>query len=142
MNKPIYVAVKDVMSDPPRTIDGLAPVSEAINAMREHNVSSLVIDRRHVGDEWGLLVVHDIAAKVIGLDRSPERVSVHEVMSKPVVTVDAAMDIRYAIRLLTRFGLSRSLVTEADELIGVVTLRDMVFRFTDAEAAGGRGKAE
>jgi len=133
MSKSVYIAVRDVMSGAIRTIDGLAPVSEAIETMREHGVSSLVIDRRHEGDEWGVLVVHDIAEKVIGLDRSPDRVSVHEVMSKPVVTVDAAMDIRYAIRLLTRFGLSRALVTEADELVGIVTLKDMVFRFAQAE---------
>ena len=54
-------------------------------------------------------------------------------MSKPAVTVDAEMDIKYAIRLLTRFGLSRALVMEKDELIGLVTLRDMVLRHAEAE---------
>jgi CBS domain-containing protein len=124
-----YVSVRDVMSPAPRTIDGLAPVSDAITIMRENDLSSLVIDKRHKGDEWGLIVVHDIAEKVIGLDRSPERVSVHEIMSKPVITVDSEMDIKYAIRLLARFGLSRALVEEKDELIGLVTLKDMVFRY-------------
>jgi len=124
-----YVSVRDVMSPAPTTIDGLAPVSDAIAIMREKDLSSLVIDKRHKGDEWGLIVVHDIAEKVIGLDRSPERVSVHEIMSKPVITVDSEMDIKYAIRLLARFGLSRALVEEKDELIGLVTLKDMVFRY-------------
>jgi len=124
-----YVSVRDVMSPAPTTIDGLAPVSDAIAIMREKELSSLVIDKRHKGDEWGLIVVHDIAEKVIGLDRSPERVSVHEIMSKPVITVDSEMDIKYAIRLLARFQLSRALVEEKDKLIGIVTLRDMVFRF-------------
>jgi CBS domain-containing protein len=50
-------------------------------------------------------------------------------MSKPVITVDSEMDIKYAIRLLARFGLSRALVEEKDKLIGIVTLRDMVFRY-------------
>ena len=49
-------------------------------------------------------------------------------MSKPVVTVDAEMDIKYAVRLLVRFSLSRALVTEKDALIGIVSLRDMVLR--------------
>jgi len=125
-----YISVRDVMSPTPHTIDGLAPVSQAIALMREKQVSSLVIDKRHKGDEWGIVVVHDIAEKVIGLDRSPDRVSVHEIMSKPVITVDSEMDIKYAIRLLARFGLSRALVEEKDALIGIVTLRDMVFRYT------------
>ena len=129
MSTPAYIPVRDVMTPEPRTIDGLARVSEAVEIMREHNVSSLVIDKRHQGDEYGLLVVYDIASKVIGLDLSPDRVSVYEAMSKPVVTVDAEMDIKYAIRLLTRFGLSRTLVTEKDAMIGIITLREMVLRF-------------
>jgi len=129
MTEQPYISVRDVMSPAPQTIDGLAPVSEAIAIMRDHNMRSLVIDKRHKGDEWGLIVVQDIAERVIGLDRSPERVSVHEIMSKPVITVDSEMDIKYAIRLLSRFGLSRALVEEKDELIGLVTLKDMVFRY-------------
>ena len=52
-------------------------------------------------------------------------------MSKPVLTVDASMEIKYGIRLLANFGLSRSLVVDHNEAVGFVTLRDMVFRYTD-----------
>ena len=120
--------VRAMMRDKPITVDGLATVREAIDLMRKDNISSLVIDKRHEHDEYGLVVVHDIAEKVISPDLSPERVNVYEIMSKPVVTVDAEMDVRYAIRLLTRFGLSRALVVEKGELAGLVTLRDMVLR--------------
>ncbi|MBT5752919.1 MAG: CBS domain-containing protein [Rhodospirillaceae bacterium] len=92
-------------------------------------MSSLIIDRRHAGDEFGIVVVEDIALKVIGEDRSPERTNVYEIMSKPVVTVDADMDIKYAIRLLGRFRLSRALVTDKGEAVGLVSMRDMVLRF-------------
>ena len=130
-----FEPVRAVMTPEPRIVDGLATVAEAIALMREHDVSSLVIDKRHEGDEYGIVVVHDIAEKVIGADRSPARTSVYEIMSKPVLTVDAEMDIKYAVRLLTRFGLSRSLVTQGDSLVGLVTLRDMVFRYLDNGAA-------
>ncbi len=122
------VAVRTVMRAKPKTIDGLATVREAVDLMRQSNISSLVIDKRHDRDEYGLVVVHDVAAKVIGPDLSPDRVNVYEIMSKPVVTVDADMDVRYAIRLLTRFGLSRALVVDKGDLAGLVTLRDMVLR--------------
>jgi len=134
MNARTYISVRDTMAPTPLTIDGVAPVSDAIDLMRDNQLSSLVIEKRHEGDEFGLLVVHDIAAKVICLDLSPDRVSVYEIMSKPVITVDAEMDIKYAIRLLTRFGLSRTLVTEKDELIGLVTLRDMVLSYAVPDA--------
>ena len=63
------------------------------------------------------------------LARAADRISVYEIMSKPVLVVEAEMDIKYAIRMLVRFGLSRALVTEAGKLVGIVTMRDMVLRF-------------
>lgn len=123
-----YVKVRQAMTPSPRLIDGLATVLEAIDLMRDHGVSSLVIDRRHDGDEYGLITVHDIAGKVIANDRAPERISVYEIMSKPALTVDVDMDVKYAIRILTRFQLTRALVTEHGDLAGIVTLRDMAIR--------------
>jgi CBS domain-containing protein len=117
------------MTPDPHVVDGLATVSEAMEVMRRENVSSLVVDRRHEGDEYGLLVVHDIAEHIIGGNRSPERTNVYEIMTKPVISLDARMDIKYAVRLLFRFGLSRALVLEQGELIGIVTLRELVFRY-------------
>ncbi len=125
-----YTKVREAMTASPRIIDGLATVREAIELMRECEVSSLVIDRRHEGDEYGVVSVHDIASKVIAVDRSAERTSVYEIMSKPAMTVDVDMDIKYAIRILTRFQLTRALVTEGGGLTGIVTLRDMAIRYT------------
>ncbi len=124
------ISVREVMSPSIHKVGGLATVREAIGLLRQHGVSSLIIDRRHEGDEFGIIVVEDIALKVIGEDRSPERTNVYEIMSKPVVTVDADMDIKYAIRLLGRFRLSRALVTDKGEAVGLVSMRDMVLRFT------------
>ncbi|MDH3472828.1 MAG: CBS domain-containing protein [Rhodospirillales bacterium] len=130
MSENSYTRVSEVMTPSPKVIDRLATVQEAIELMRQDRISSLVIDRRHEGDEYGLVVVHDIAAKVIAPDLSPKRVNVYEIMSKPVLTVDCDMDIKYAIRLLARFGISRGLVTEKGTLTGIVTMRDMVLRYS------------
>ena len=133
MSGSVYASVRDVMTPSPKVIDGLATVKEAIALMREHRISSLVIDRRHKADEYGLVVVSDIANRVIGRDRSPSRTSVYQIMTKPVLTVACEMDIKYAIRLLDRFGVSRALVTEGGNLVGLVTLRDMVLRYMAPE---------
>ncbi len=121
--------VGEVMTPSPRVIDGLATVREAVELMRNNAISSLVIDRRDERDEFGLVVVSDIAEKVIAQGRSLARTNVYEIMSKPVLAVDRAMDIKYAVRLLGRFGLSRALVTDDGALVGIVTMRDMVLRY-------------
>lgn len=130
-----YRPVRDAMRPEPKTIAGLASVAQAMDMMRRHGISSLVIERRHEGDEYGLVVMHDIAEKVIARNRSPQRVSVYEIMSKPVITVDTEMDIRYAVRLLTRFGVSHTLVMDKGELAGLVTLKDLVFTYIPPAAA-------
>lgn len=124
-----YTRVRSLMRPSPGMVDGLATVQQALDMMRRDNVGALVIDRRDDGDEYGIIVLSDIASKVIAENRAPERTSVYEVMSKPVVSVNAEMDIKYAIRLLSRFDLSRALVTQDGQLVGLVSLREMVFRY-------------
>ncbi|MDP6690907.1 MAG: CBS domain-containing protein, partial [Alphaproteobacteria bacterium] len=69
------------------------------------------------------------------LNHSPDRVDVYEIMSKPALTLDIAMDIRYAVRLLGNFGLSRGLVVDHDrKLVGIVSMRDMVLAYVEHEA--------
>ncbi len=134
MTSEIIVRIGDVMTASPRVIDGLASVREAIEVMRAEHVSSLIIDKRHEADEYGMVGVHDIAEQVIGIDRSVDRTSVYEIMSKPVLTVDKQMTVKYAIRLLTRFRLNRALVVEHGSMVGIVTLRDMTLRSADLDA--------
>jgi len=126
-----FTSVAKVMSHELQTINGLATVQQAINRMKESRVGSLIIERRHEGDEFGLVTVYDIAEQVVAKNRSFDRVSVYEIMVKPVVTVSADMNIKYAIRLLARLGMTRALVTRDEKLVGIVTQRDMVVRFAD-----------
>lgn len=128
-DEPHYIKVADVMVPDVRTIGNKATVKEAIDQMRAVGVSSLVVERRDKSDEYGLLVVSDIAREVIAENRAPDRVMVYEVMSKPVLTLPLEMNIRYAVRLLVKFGLSRALVVDTGRSpVGIVTLRDMVLR--------------
>ncbi len=124
------ITVSEAMSTSVHMIDATATVKEAIAVMREHEVSSLAVERRDEHDEFGLLVIADIAREVIAKNRAAERVNVYEVMSKPMVTLPADMDIKYAVRLLVRFALSRAVVVDSERRpVGIVTLRDMVLRY-------------
>jgi len=121
--------VADVMTPRVATIDGMATVDEAIKQMRDSGVSSVIVERKNDDDEYGMLVVSDVARHVIAKGRAASRVNVYEIMTKPVLTVPTEMNIKYAIRLLVQFSLSRALVVdEQRKPMGIVTLRDMVLR--------------
>ena len=133
-SNPNFISVADVMTPSPVVIDGLASIQDALNLMETNKVNALVIDRRYEGDEYGLISVSVIARRIIGENKSLERTSVYEIMEKPVLTVSSTMDIKYAIRLLAKFSLSRALVTELGQMVGFVALRDMTVRFARADA--------
>lgn len=128
MTESKYETVIDVMSENLIMIDGLTTISNALSIMRKNEISALVINRRNESDEYGLLTAWDIAKEVIAPDKAPERVSAYQVMQKPVLSMRANMNIRYAIRLFLKFNVSRALVIKNDEAIGIVTLRDMLIR--------------
>ncbi len=128
------IKISDVMSRDVRTIGGMATIAEAINEMREYNLSSLVVERRDEDDEYGLIELYDIAKSVIACNRSIERINVYEVMTKPVMAVPAEMKVRYAVRLLVKFRLTRALVVDdGRNPVGIVTLRDMVYGLSGEE---------
>ncbi len=135
--EPEIVKVADVTQTSLHMVNGLASVQEAIQEMNRLKVSSLVIERRQKGDEYGVITVYDIAAKVVALNLSTERTSVYEIMEKPALTLNDSMNAKYAIRLLARLGLTRALVTNDGGLLGLVTLRDLVLAYTDSEEPPG-----
>ena len=122
------VRVRDVMKKDFDLIDGRMTVMEALKTMNHVESKSLIVNKRHDDDEYGILMLSDIAKRVLAKDRSPNRVNVYEIMAKPVLSADPDMDIRYCARFLERFGITRAPVIENGEIIGIVSLTDMVLK--------------
>ncbi len=132
-----HIKVRQAMTTEVHLIDPMATVREAMTKMDEKKVGWLVVPRRDEKDELGIIGVINIADQVIAENRSLDRTDVYEVMIKPVLSLDGDMDIRYAVRLLTRFRLTRAVVVDQNrDLAGIVTLRDMVLSYVQLEAAG------
>lgn len=127
MNKQTPTTVKDVMKTEFLTMEGLDTVQQAIDRMLPDRLLVVLIKPRNDHDEYGIVVLKDIAKKIIAHDRSPNRVNLFEIMSKPAISVDADMDIRYCARLFHQFGLSVAPVMHNRKLIGTVTYGDIVF---------------
>ncbi|MCI5059545.1 MAG: CBS domain-containing protein [Alphaproteobacteria bacterium] len=125
------ICVKDVMTPEVKTIDGLATVAEAIQTMKDKKYGALIVAKRDEDDEYGFITVQDIAKNVIEKNLSPERVHVYEIMNKPVLSMRADMNIRYAIRLLEQIDHGRALVIENRRAVGIVTMYDMVIHYMD-----------
>lgn len=109
-------------------IDGGMDVLSALKIMKKVGDTILIVKRRDDKDEYGMLLFSDIAKHVIAKNRAPERVSVYEIMAKPVLTVRPEMEIRYCARLFENFGISHAPVIENDKIIGTVSYYRLVLK--------------
>jgi len=121
MNEQPIIRVSDVMDTNVVIVERLLTVQEALHIMKEKKVAALIVNRRDMDDEYGMVLLSDISKKVLALDRSPKRVNVYEIMAKPVISVRANMDIRYCARLFDNFGLNYAPVLDNEDIVGVVS---------------------
>lgn len=126
MNGEKIVRAEDVMKDDFILIEGMATVKEALDLVREKKARCIVVKKRHDDDEYGILLLSDIAKQVIARDRAVDRVNVYEIMSKPVISIRPNMNIRYVARLFETFGLNMAPVLHRSEVLGVVGYEDIV----------------
>ena len=125
-NKP--VRVKDVMTNNYQRVDGMMMTDQALSKMHETGAPVLIVDKRDDNDEYGIVLLSDIAREVLAVNRAPERVNIYEIMTKPVVGVDPNMDIRYCARLFNKLGFSYAPVIDNGHLVGIVGYADMLLK--------------
>lgn len=122
------IRVRDVMKTSFDMVDGRITVMEALRTMKHVDTKSLIVNKRNEDDEYGMVLISDIAKLVLAKDRSPNRVNVYEIMAKPLLPIDPDMDIRYCARFFEKFNLSRAPVIENKKVIGIVSFTDMVLK--------------
>ncbi|MDH5325164.1 MAG: CBS domain-containing protein [Gammaproteobacteria bacterium] len=122
------IRVRDVMKTQFDLVDGMDTISQALKKMQHVDTKCLMVNRRHDNDEYGMLLLSDIARRVLACNLSPDRVNVYEIMAKPVAFVCPDMDIKYCARFLDRFELSRAPVIEANKVIGIVSFTDLILK--------------
>ncbi len=128
MSQKDIVRVRDVMKSEFDLVDGMDTVAEVLKNSKYPESKCFIVNMRHEDDEYGIVLLSDIAKLVLAKDRAPERVNIYEIMSKPVISVDPDMDIRYCTRLFENFGLSRAPVVDNRKLVGIVGYSDIVLR--------------
>lgn len=128
MSEKKMVRVKDIMKTKFDMVEGTATIEEALEQMAHVDTKTLIVNKRHDDDEYGIVLLSDIAKQVLAKDRAPSRVNIYEVMTKPVIKVSPDMDIRYCARLFSRHHLARAPVVDHGTIIGIISFTDMVLK--------------
>lgn len=121
------MSAKEAMSQELVFINGIATAKEAVELMKRNQVDVLIVNKRNEFDAYGIVVAQDLIRGVLAASRSADDVSIYEIMTKPLVSVPANMDVKYVARLLLNLGLKQVPVEESGKLIGIISLHSLVF---------------
>ncbi|WP_019626096.1 CBS domain-containing protein [Thioalkalivibrio sp. ALJT] len=118
--------VSEVLRPNVVTVSPLATLREAMQLMRRHGVKSLVVEKQHAHDAYGIITYTTILKTIVAEEGDIDLSNVYDVCNKPVITVPAEMDVKYVARLMVSQGIRRLVVLRGNELEGIVTTSDIV----------------
>ena len=101
-----------------------ASVYEALQILAEKNAGALVVTEG--GKLVGIISERDYARKVALVDRTSRDTLVSEIMSSDVKTVAPTASIEECMELMTERHIRHLPVLEDNELVGVVSIGDVV----------------
>ncbi len=96
----------------------------AIEVMTKNNIGSVVVIEK--GKPIGILTERDIMKKVCAKEFSTRKVTAGEVMSKPLITVEADAKLGEAAMIMTKKDIRRLLVTDKGKVVGIITQKDIM----------------
>jgi CBS domain-containing protein len=116
--------ILEVMTSNPCAIEADRSVSYAAKMMKQEDVGVAPIVES--GRLVGMLTDRDIAVRVVAEGKDPDSVSVRDVASSNVVSIDPQQDLDDALMLMARHQIRRLPVVEDDgRLVGVIAQADV-----------------
>jgi CBS domain-containing protein len=125
-------------------VDPSISVFDVAKLMMKKNIGSVL------SMEGGCIKIateRDILKKVVAVGKNPKLLSVADIMSDCVHTIDAGMDVFDASDIFNKYHIRRLPVKDNGDVVGIVTSRDLAksisyltaHRLTHAEDYGRRG---
>ena len=99
-------------------------VNIAMHQMIEAGVNAVMVEPDASG-HWGVMTDRDVLKKVISVNRSPARVKVGEIATRPVITVKRDLSLAEASQQMAVANVRRVIVEMDGKPVGMVTDNDL-----------------
>ncbi|MFA5382026.1 MAG: CBS domain-containing protein [Candidatus Micrarchaeia archaeon] len=146
------IKVGDCMTKGVLVLSTSSKVKEAAEIMANANVGSIILMNK--GKAVGIATERDIVRKVVGINKDPSKITLEEIMSRPLRVIkvdtsigDAALAMRkYKIKklpVIDKKGMVIGMITETDIISAYPGLVDVLIetalqnRFTGGEVFSG-----
>ena len=121
------------------SIDSKAKTRDAARLMVDKHIGSLIANRD--GLPFGIVTERDMVEKIVAIGTDPSKTSVADIMTAPLVTIDAEAPLIDAARRMVEKQVKRLVVTEHDRIIGIVSQTDLVQSMNDLQKLAKMGMA-
>ena len=118
--------VKDIVDTAFVTLDENTLVAEAAKALYAQERCTIVVTRllnASTGQRIpvGIITERDIIFRVVAQNRGPFKTTLTDIMSTPIITIDADKSIEEAIAIFNKHKINRLPVVHDSSIIGIVT---------------------
>ena len=120
------LTLKDIMAPTVFRVDGDTTLRDAARIMAARDLGSLLVTRNH--EPAGIITEADLVRRVLARDLNPDTHTVEEVMSAPLITVEAGTGILEARDRMDQERVRHLLVTENGDITGIISVRDLIHK--------------
>ena len=82
-------------------------------------------------DPEGIVTEWDIITKVVAEGRDPQRVTMREIMTQELVSIEGNAPLSAVAAIMTERGVRRLLVKDGSKVVGYITSKTMLARMND-----------
>jgi CBS domain-containing protein len=118
------VTVHEAMTSSVITVDPKTSVAQAAAIMSQKGIGSLIIKSN--SEPEGLITESDIITKVVSRDIQASQITVDEVMTENLITIDPGSDLNEAARTMAKNKIRRLPVVNSGILVGILTSTDVM----------------
>jgi CBS domain-containing protein len=98
-------------------------IAAAAGVMDQKLIGSVLVEEK--GKVVGMVTERDILRKVVAKRLNAERTTIKDIMNAPLITIDAETDILDASNIIATRNIRRLILTEKNEIVGIVTASDI-----------------
>ena len=116
-------------------------ITEACQLMKQNNIGCLIAEQK--GKLCGIVTDRDIALRVTGARRDPDRTLVQEIMTPDPIRISVDKELHHLTALMHAYHVRRvPIVNGFDTALGIVTLDDLIAQLGEEMSEIGKAIAE
>ena len=116
-------------------------ITEACQLMEQNNIGCLIAERE--GKLCGIVTDRDIALRVTGAKRDPDKTKVKDIMTPDPLRISVDKDLHHLTALMHAYHVRRvPIVNGFDTTLGIVTLDDLIAQLGENMSEIGKAISE